>query len=801
LNARDKQDVPVIGHLAAAKVEKLKELLKLGAHFDAKTDGPTLLMEAAHMGNLEQMTYILSLGVDTNATGTWNKEANMHDRPLQTAITFGHFDAAKLLVAHGAKIDSKDVQNALCNNRKDIVRFFWEQGARTISELTYQISQGAKEADIQKLLDAGASANPPQDSPYSPLALASELGRLDLVQLLVEHGAMINPASVGKDNIWDSPIDDAAWEGQDEVVAFLLKHGAKAGYQALWNVAWNVNPYEGEQRSKDHFEKTLKLLIDANALNNLSPEEKGRLLDAVIDTRNPGGNLTALKMLLAAGLSPNLPMTDEKGKNYGIVLSYYRDLRAKNPQDNFNIFPLIDLLEAAANPTPASHASDSPAPAQPASATGAPAAMAAPDKTIQKLQTLVFDHVDFEHQDILDVIQQLTHKSKDVDPEKEGVSFVVRLDSGSPPKPDLEIHRDITLHLHNATLAEVLGNIIQQTKLTYAFEEYAIYLRPPSVDANTLVVRTFHVPANFLSATLPGPGDTTSADGKTQVVTNRLMLLGFKFSSGAVANYCPGSGMLVVSNTPEQLDLIAEYLKRLSPAETADRAPSPSTSNRPRSSVQIGLKLLAIDDHFYQANKAQMDAAVERGDIAYFVNLEHVSMLSTPSVTTTPGRKANIEIVREFPYPTQFEPSKLLPNQKVAVAGSGTQTLTLMVPPTPREFVTRDVGVSAEITPTINDTTTLAPGKIVLLGKVSVCDFEGFAKSNVEGVAGMPSFNTSESNFLEQLGDGESKGVWIPGLHAEEPPAPDKNAPPYASTNPGASVKRMLLFVSAVRVP
>jgi hypothetical protein len=221
----------------------------------------------------------------------------------------------------------------------------------------------------------------------------------------------------------------------------------------------------------------------------------------------------------------------------------------------------------------------------------------------------------------------------------------------------------------------------------------------------------------------------------------------------------------------------------------------------PKGSVQIGLKLLEIDDHLYQANKARMDTAVERGDIAYFVNLEHVSMLSTPSVTTTPGTKANIDIVREFPYPTQFEPSKLVPNQKVTLAGSGTQMLTLMVPPTPREFVTKDLGVSAEITPTINGATTLAPGKIVLLGKVTVSDFEGFAKSNVDGVAGMPSFSTSETNFLEQVGDRELKGVWIPGLHAEEPPAADKNAPPHASTSPGASVKRMLLFVSATRVP
>ena len=40
-------------------------------------------------------------------------------------------------------------------------------------------------------------------------------------------------------------------------------------------------------------------------------------------------------------------------------------------------------------------------------------------------------------------------------------------------------------------------------------------------------------------------------------------------------------------------------------------------------------------------------------------NLKGVSLLSAPSVTTQNGFKANIDIVREFPYPTSFEKPKL----------------------------------------------------------------------------------------------------------------------------------------------
>jgi beta-lactamase regulating signal transducer with metallopeptidase domain len=238
-----------------------------------------------------------------------------------------------------------------------------------------------------------------------------------------------------------------------------------------------------------------------------------------------------------------------------------------------------------------------------------------------------------------------------------------------------------------------------------------------------------------------------------------------------------------------------------SPASNQHRlAAPPAKKTADANQIEINLKLVEIDDGYYRANKDKVDAAIERADLAYFHNLRGVSLLSCPSVSTQPAQKAIIEIVREFPYPTEFDPGKRVRNQKVAVAGGGTETLTLLVPPTPREFATRDVGVSAVVTPTINDSTTLAPGKIVLLGRVTVTDFEGFVKSNMTGV-GMPCFNTSESNFLEQVDNREMKGVWIPGLHAEQPPAADQHAPPYASTNPGASVKRLLLFVSASRVP
>jgi len=155
------------------------------------------------------------------------------------------------------------------------------------------------------------------------------------------------------------------------------------------------------------------------------------------------------------------------------------------------------------------------------------------------------------------------------------------------------------------------------------------------------------------------------------------------------------------------------------------------------------------------------------------------------------GIRANIDVVREFPYPTSFEPAKL--------AGGGTANVTPMMPLTPREFAIKNVGVSAEITPNINPADSHDPGKIVLGGSVSVVDFNGFTTSNVAG-AHLPSFITSESNFIEQMDDDKAKGVWLPSLQEDPEPNLKEGTAPESPTA-ALPTKHLLLFVSAARVP
>jgi len=105
-------------------------------------------------------------------------------------------------------------------------------------------------------------------------------------------------------------------------------------------------------------------------------------------------------------------------------------------------------------------------------------------------------------------------------------------------------------------------------------------------------------------------------------------------------------------------------------------------------------------------------------------NIQGISLLSAPNVTTQSGLKANIDIVQEFPYPTSFEKPKLSSSSNLAYSSgaNANEALELAIPPTPREFVTQDVGVSLEVKPT-----TYPDQRIDLdITKAQVLDFDGF---------------------------------------------------------------------------
>lgn len=117
-----------------------------------------------------------------------------------------------------------------------------------------------------------------------------------------------------------------------------------------------------------------------------------------------------------------------------------------------------------------------------------------------------------------------------------------------------------------------------------------------------------------------------------------------------------------------------------------------------------------------------------------------VDLMSAPSVTTRSGQRATIEVIREFIYPTEFDPPQIPQTVGATtggIGGVGSSGSFPVTPTTPTAFEMRPVGVRMEVDPVIGPDgytidLNLAP---------EVTEFEGFINY------GSP-INTSSINAL-----------------------------------------------------
>jgi general secretion pathway protein D len=485
-----------------------------------------------------------------------------------------------------------------------------------------------------------------------------------------------------------------------------------------------------------------------------------------------------------------------------------------------------------------------------------------------KLSSIIIDKINFDKLDVASVVQFLTEKSKELDPDHVGINFVLNLNQDNPPAsatptdntpsgpststatptpgagaatpgatPDAgaappttsgPIHRAVTIQLENVPLSDVLGYIIQQTNLQYSVDDYAVYLRPSIDEGKELSVRTFLAPPNFFTSSgglrvsaSTAPDTPLTVEDVQNDVTQELKNRGIHFAPGATAVFLPGSSKLVVRNTPEQLDLIGNLIEQESKptpqvqieaklAEFTDTAikslsfnyvagfHNALTGGTPTTGIVPGGGFITTsglrDANYTGANVSaaaggsptgglepdSIDSLISSNTssnnglaaptypltnlsilpnrpnqltvggiidgvgfaavVQALANTTGVDLISAPTVTTQNNLKANIDIVREFPYPTSFEKPQLGSTEvsyssgkfgpqievqtinNVVVFAAINYPLQLAIPPTPREFVTQDIGVSLEVKPT-----TYPDERIDLdITKAQVIDFDGF---------------------------------------------------------------------------
>lgn len=189
-----------------------------------------------------------------------------------------------------------------------------------------------------------------------------------------------------------------------------------------------------------------------------------------------------------------------------------------------------------------------------------------------------------------------------------------------------------------------------------------------------------------------------------------------------------------------------------------------------------------------------------------------VDLLSSPRVTTKSGQRATIEIVREFKYPTEYNPP-----QVPTSSGSGSGSIMAVTPTTPTAFEVRNTGVSLEVEPVVG-----ADGSTIDLNLVpQVTEFEGFinygtpiyaasasSSTPVEltaNVINQPIFSTRKVQTSVSVWDGQT--VMLGGLMREDVQKVEDKVPflgdiPYVGRLFRSSVdqhqkRNLVIFVTA----
>lgn len=96
-------------------------------------------------------------------------------------------------------------------------------------------------------------------------------------------------------------------------------------------------------------------------------------------------------------------------------------------------------------------------------------------------------------------------------------------------------------------------------------------------------------------------------------------------------------------------------------------------------------------------------------------------LMTAPSITARSGQKATIEVIREFIYPTEYEPPEL-PSSGGGGGTNNTTVIGIATPATPTAFETKNLGVTLEIEPTIGENDFV----IDLRFLPEIVEFEGF---------------------------------------------------------------------------
>ena len=186
----------------------------------------------------------------------------------------------------------------------------------------------------------------------------------------------------------------------------------------------------------------------------------------------------------------------------------------------------------------------------------------AKENTLVRLRTLILPVVDLQTASLEEVVEFLRIRTRDLDPTKRGVDFVLKVAPETAAKP-------VSLSMVNVPVEEVLRYATEMTGTVYRADEFAVSITSRAEKSTTLIARSYRVPPDFLqqsptTAAAPVPANPFDAappgGGGLQIrrvgAREFLEQRGVVFPEGAAASYNPGTNILFIRNTADNLALV-----------------------------------------------------------------------------------------------------------------------------------------------------------------------------------------------------------------------------------------------------
>ncbi|TPX32287.1 hypothetical protein SmJEL517_g04574 [Synchytrium microbalum] len=194
-------------------VERLKHLLEVNPSIDINQQyqecgNKTLLLVSCQYGSVDVVTYLLSIGANPNLVDHQNRSSLHH------ACSFGSLETVKALLKAGALVDAEglDSRDAFFNNK-------------FVRPIDLACEKGHIDIVRWLLENDGVSSSALDPGKVHPLCYAAMGDSIEVIQLLLSHGADVNCVSTTSGGSCTA-IFGAAMYGAENSVAYLLNLGA-----------------------------------------------------------------------------------------------------------------------------------------------------------------------------------------------------------------------------------------------------------------------------------------------------------------------------------------------------------------------------------------------------------------------------------------------------------------------------------------------------------------------------------------------------------------------------------------------